>query len=1296
MEPTANEPSPLMQTIDQLWRALYFPTSGFDAMAALVDQVIAFMDGSEDGQSGESHEVALAVMMLAETAVVSGDAAAVRKCLARLPQTGPMGQMLAASFISGGKVQQETVRLTLDKLDGHELLGVVNRFLSVPRKVEPRVLAWAAETVHDIQSDDPEETLLFLDALAKTGEYPSYAVQRELLHGRFGFWLQELLAVELNEEQARYMANTASRLDWKPLASKLPRLLKYTAAADLPNLFRLIGRPGGSAKANAVKASQLFLKHRRPEVRLAAARALVSLKSPQAVPSLLKLYADHVSLRPKVLELVFLLGQSGFVGFVKGLPAKDRASAMASLCAIAARVFPEYVKEAVADSNTPAAQALAEFVKGKRRAALTPVFTPRKPQKYKEEVPQDEGSLFGRMKKVFAREAQEELSESQRMFDALRPGVRAEGKTFSYAQAKGRHLERITFSKCTLSHVDLSQVEARSIKFIGCTLKGVDFGESRLSSVVFDGCALKGVRFSGAALVDCRFINTNMSQVYMNAATVAGGIVQRSKWTECCLWGARFEKCRVAAIHFGLCDFSKAALVGGSWRGVEFHSCAFHKLFASDAVVDNALSQGCWHSKCSVMRLHSDAPALLREQERSLERLLRRAAVNEAPVPVSGALAAGDGVKFMIRLLESIVADVEFCVRRRQALVANKRRTDWCSAKLGREGSGVLAMLPGLVEAGSVRTENGEVRPAAASVIKGYSPGYAATRLLEEHFEGQLPAQAQKAPPSIHVDAFYSIGSVGSIAQTKGSDIDMWVCFDAAGVSEKDIADFKTKLVDIEKWAETVHGLELHFFVMELDKVRENNFGFSDKESAGSSQALLLKEEFYRTAVLLAGKKLAWWMLDSGISEKGYAKGLSRLAASKTLPPDDTVDLGHMSSVPRDEFFGACLWQIVKALKSPFKSIMKFALLDAYASGSGPDVLLCNKLKRHLFAGSRTFWEVDPYAVLFHDLESHYRKAGNEDACELVRTAFEQKTSFSDQVRTTGRATEMRGFSWLEYFFPYALEEADSAAMVGYSGKRARSFEHLHDLGKQVAKFMFSTYESISGQVTADGAGSRITSEDLTKLGRKIFGHFQPKVGKVMHVPFVESPSGIFSALEIVCDTQPGVPPVWIARGEVVGAAAKKIEPEELRREKSPVRLCAWLIANHLFVPGMQVRGANLKAPVSTPDLRALLEAIHDALPPKVILDPDIEEAMRDEEIAHALIVVNFMTEREVKDFKDVVVLCANNWGELFCLPGSHKLADLEGDPLAFIHANTGVRSAADLMLSVHYPKRSQARKILL
>ena len=61
---------------------------------------------------------------------------------------------------------------------------------------------------------------------------------------------------------------------------------------------------------------------------------------------------------------------------------------------------------------------------------------------------------------------------------------------------------------------------------------------------------------------------------------------------------------------------------------------------------------------------------------------------------------------------------------------------------------------------------------------------------------------------------------------------------------------------------------------MTAKDIRDNVFGYSEDEGYGSAQGCLLKEEFYRTALVLTGRKPAWWFAPPKIAPDAYARAM--------------------------------------------------------------------------------------------------------------------------------------------------------------------------------------------------------------------------------------------------------------------------------------------------------------------------------------------------------------------------------------------------------------------------------------
>jgi adenylate cyclase class 1 len=110
------------------------------------------------------------------------------------------------------------------------------------------------------------------------------------------------------------------------------------------------------------------------------------------------------------------------------------------------------------------------------------------------------------------------------------------------------------------------------------------------------------------------------------------------------------------------------------------------------------------------------------------------------------------------------------------------------------------------------------------------------------------------------IEGLYTIGSVGTISQTFDSDCDIWVCYDSKKIGRYLVSVLNTKIRQIGAWLEKNCRIPVHFFVLDIDDIVNCRFGTVDDQSSGSTQTHVLKEEFYRTCVVICGKLPLWWV----------------------------------------------------------------------------------------------------------------------------------------------------------------------------------------------------------------------------------------------------------------------------------------------------------------------------------------------------------------------------------------------------------------------------------------------------
>jgi len=233
---------------------------------------------------------------------------------------------------------------------------------------------------------------------------------------------------------------------------------------------------------------------------------------------------------------------------------------------------------------------------------------------------------------------------------------------------------------------------------------------------------------------------------------------------------------------------------------------------------------------------------------------------------------------------------------------------------------------------------------------------------------GTLLKPTQKA---YVIQGVYTIGSVGSVSQNSLSDCDIWVCFDKKEFDKAAWDKLNRKVNLIKGWMDNNLRLPVYFFISDVKSVKEGRFGSVDAESSGSTQQLVLKEEFYRTFILISGKVPIWWLIYDKTLKIEYNDALSAIN-SDTFWEYDLIDFGNIEKIKKSEYFGASLWQFHKFLTSPLKTIIKMVLLKMLLE-SPQERLLCHQLREAVLSSADRNLFPDHSLFTMSKILAHYK-----------------------------------------------------------------------------------------------------------------------------------------------------------------------------------------------------------------------------------------------------------------------------------------------------------------------------------
>ena len=318
--------------------------------------------------------------------------------------------------------------------------------------------------------------------------------------------------------------------------------------------------------------------------------------------------------------------------------------------------------------------------------------------------------------------------------------------------------------------------------------------------------------------------------------------------------------------------------------------------------------------------------------------------------------------------------------------IYNKFKIDQCLRQCSEAQREAFYLVPYLLNTynpQSLGVVDGETAPCG---IYAYSIGSQVPVTFKKYFPKD-DYDLRNTDRKSAIEFLSLMGSVGTLAFSEKSDFDYWVCL-RENLTPHQLFLLNKKLRNIEQWCERELSVEVHFFTMTGSSLRENNFGEVSSESCGSAQAKLLKEEYFRSSILVHGKTSLWWVAPAQSDDKVYQKVCDTVRLAPDRFPESYIDIGNLTNIPVGEFLGAGLWQLNKGIQSPYKSVMKLALLLDYSSRSvGQRTWLAEELLKSVQANAGSMDNVDGYCSMMNRVLTHFSTLNPEDL-ETLRICF--------------------------------------------------------------------------------------------------------------------------------------------------------------------------------------------------------------------------------------------------------------------------------------------------------------------
>ncbi|NOQ65560.1 MAG: adenylate cyclase [Methyloprofundus sp.] len=416
---------------------------------------------------------------------------------------------------------------------------------------------------------------------------------------------------------------------------------------------------------------------------------------------------------------------------------------------------------------------------------------------------------------------------------------------------------------------------------------------------------------------------------------------------------------------------------------------------------------------------------------------------------------------------------------------------------------------------------------------------------------------------SAPISAIYLMGSVSSIAFANHSDIDIWLCY-AHDLLPIQIDQLQHKARKIEQWADKL-GLEAHFYLVDSNAYLNKTATISTPENSQQTQHYLILEEFYRTAVFIAGRKPMWWLVPPA-EEQNYTRYVQYLQDNQLIANDEMIDFGGLVDIPAEEFVTATLWQLYKSLNSPYKTLLKLLLMECYSSEYPQPDWVSLKIKEAIYQGHCDLDNLDPYVLLFHKIEQYLKSENDPERLNFARQCFYLKIMGDMEMQTDAQKLVYRKSIINSMAEQYHWPEDMITRLAKNESWDVSKASQENDI---IMRQLKMCYKMIS--LFSNANVSMSINNDIRPIGRKLKFFLQKRPGKIDIITARSNIRKKEAELSLIEYPHTSTRPTWdlflghIAEHNPLAVTAFK------QKARSLVELLTWLVSNSLYHNGLKL-----------------------------------------------------------------------------------------------------------------------------
>jgi adenylate cyclase, class 1 len=468
--------------------------------------------------------------------------------------------------------------------------------------------------------------------------------------------------------------------------------------------------------------------------------------------------------------------------------------------------------------------------------------------------------------------------------------------------------------------------------------------------------------------------------------------------------------------------------------------------------------------------------------------------------------------------------------------------------------------------------------------IPDYSPPQTLLRTARKL--GRSFSYKKRVRRSYNIHGLYLMGSIGSIAHTSGSDFDVWLCHDQQ-LDPQQLQALHEKASKLEQSAAEIN-LEVHIFLMDVEAFRRGDREAISRESSGSTQKQLLLEEFYRTGILLAGRHPLWWLVPPD-QEENYTEYTSMLLHKRFVDPLDCLNFGSLEHTPADEFFGAARWQLYKGIESPYKSVLKLLLVEAYSRDYPNIRWLCQEAKAEIYNGVLDLDTLDPYILMYQRVEQYLTARKEPERLELARRCFYFKAERPLSIQSRGKHRV-----WQIDLLKSVVDSWgwNSAKLTSLDSRHNWKIDQVLNERNILVRELTNSYHMLTEFSRTYAASGQIDPDEISLLGRKLYTALERQPGKVDSINPGISHNLVEQQLSLHYIEMTEGSNGWLLYcGEVDEQAIDTAIP--IKKTAGLIEMLSWIQVNGLADPSTTMTLFPEACPVEQKELRSLLNSLY-------------------------------------------------------------------------------------------------------